>query len=320
MVNSRSPSTAARRSGWPPRSTWTTSSAGPPTSTAIRRSSGTSRQAAGSTRRSTATAAAELPRVRMVQDREPHPAAQLDRRRQLVPVRPGDGLRARRLPEARHERRAHRDRQRRVPGNSYLTARIWAYEKPPAGDQSCAMPAGFSFGSSASPLLSADGDVVFTPVPAQAADGGPNAYVAAADYPGVRSREPDHGLARDRWGRRQLAEPRQRRQRQRRELRLPAERATAGQQPGARLDRHAPHPGGGHVRPGRRGREGRLDPAHRRRPRRALGRALVRARPEPLQRDHLPRRRAQAGRHRLGRHPLRLQRARSRRPATARTR
>ena len=68
-------------------------------------------------------------------------------------------------------------------GNSYLTARIWAYEKPPAGDQSCALPAGFSFGSSSSPLLSADGDVVFTPVPAHAADGGPNAYVAAADFP-----------------------------------------------------------------------------------------------------------------------------------------
>lgn len=68
-------------------------------------------------------------------------------------------------------------------GQSYLTARIWAYEKPPLGDQSCAIPAGFSFGSSSNPLLSADGDIVFTPVPAQAADGGPNAYVAAADYP-----------------------------------------------------------------------------------------------------------------------------------------
>ena len=70
-------------------------------------------------------------------------------------------------------------------GNSYLTARIWAYEQPPAGDQSCATPAGFSFGSAASPLLSADGDLVFTPVPAQASDGGANAYVAAADYPEV---------------------------------------------------------------------------------------------------------------------------------------
>jgi hypothetical protein len=68
-------------------------------------------------------------------------------------------------------------------GNSYLTARIWAYEQPPAGDQSCALPAGFSFGSSANPLLSADGDIVFTPVPAQATDGGPNVYVTAADFP-----------------------------------------------------------------------------------------------------------------------------------------
>ena len=68
-------------------------------------------------------------------------------------------------------------------GNSYLTARIWAYEKPSAGDQSCALPAGFSFGSSGSPLLSADGDLAFTPVPAQAADGGANGYIAAADFP-----------------------------------------------------------------------------------------------------------------------------------------
>jgi hypothetical protein len=68
-------------------------------------------------------------------------------------------------------------------GQSYLTARIWAYEKPPAGNQSCATPAGFSFGSSSNPLLSADGDLVFTPVPAQGADGGPNGYVAAADFP-----------------------------------------------------------------------------------------------------------------------------------------
>jgi hypothetical protein len=68
-------------------------------------------------------------------------------------------------------------------GQSFLTSRIWAYEKPPAGDQSCALPAGFSFGSPASPLLSADGDEVFTPVPAQMADGGSNGYVTAADYP-----------------------------------------------------------------------------------------------------------------------------------------
>ena len=46
-------------------------------------------------------------------------------------------------------------------------------------------PPGFSFGSSSSPLLSADGDLVFTPVPAQAADGGPNVYVAAADFPEI---------------------------------------------------------------------------------------------------------------------------------------
>ena len=68
-------------------------------------------------------------------------------------------------------------------GQSYLTARIRAYEKPPAGDQSCATPAGFTFGSPSNPLLSADGDLVFTPVPAQGADGGPHGYVVAADFP-----------------------------------------------------------------------------------------------------------------------------------------
>jgi hypothetical protein len=72
-------------------------------------------------------------------------------------------------------------------GNSFLTSRIWAYEKPPAGDQSCAGPAGFSFGSPASPLTTADSDVAFTPVPAQSADGGPNAYVVEADYPDLGS-------------------------------------------------------------------------------------------------------------------------------------
>ena len=68
-------------------------------------------------------------------------------------------------------------------GNSYLTARIWAYEKPARRRWEPAAPAGFSFGSSSNPLPSADGDIVFTPVPAQAADGGPNAYVTAADFP-----------------------------------------------------------------------------------------------------------------------------------------
>ena len=42
--------------------------------------------------------------------------------------------------------------------------------------------------------------------------------------------------------------------------------------------------------------------------------------PEPLQRDHLPGRGAQAGRHRVGRHPLRLQRRDLADRATARTR
>lgn len=66
---------------------------------------------------------------------------------------------------------------------AFVTSRIWTYEKPAAGDTSCAMPAGFSFGSAAAPLRTADLDLTFTPVPANTADGGPNGYVVAADYP-----------------------------------------------------------------------------------------------------------------------------------------
>ncbi|MGH2978310.1 MAG: hypothetical protein ACRDLQ_01565 [Solirubrobacterales bacterium] len=66
---------------------------------------------------------------------------------------------------------------------AFLTSRIWTYEKPPPGETSCSMPAGFSFGSAAGPLLTADLDEAFTPVPANTADGGPAGYVVAADYP-----------------------------------------------------------------------------------------------------------------------------------------
>ena len=66
---------------------------------------------------------------------------------------------------------------------AFVTARIWAYEKPPTGDTSCPGPAGFSFGSAATPLQTADLDLAFTPVPANAADGSPDGYVVAADYP-----------------------------------------------------------------------------------------------------------------------------------------
>jgi hypothetical protein len=68
-------------------------------------------------------------------------------------------------------------------GAGFVTSRIWAYEKAPAGDTSCALPAGFSFGSAAAPLRTADLELAFTPVPANTADGGANGYVVAADYP-----------------------------------------------------------------------------------------------------------------------------------------
>ena len=187
------------------------------------------------------------------------------------------------------------------PGSGHTRSRPRAIRAAPCRPDSPSGPL-------SSPLLSADGDVAFTPVPAQASRRRRERVRRRRRLPGVRPREPDHALARDRWRWRRLAEPRQRRQRQRRELRLPAQRAAAEQQQGPRLARHASHAGRGHLGPGRLRGEGRLDPAHRRRPGRALGRALVRARPEPLQRDHVPGCGAQAGRHRVGRHPLRLQR------------
>ncbi len=68
------------------------------------------------------------------------------------------------------------------PGN-FLTARIWAVAKPALGDTTCTAPApATSFGSAASPLLTADGDTVFTPMPANTADSSANGYVVAADF------------------------------------------------------------------------------------------------------------------------------------------
>ena len=164
----RSPSTAAQAWRSIPRSTSTTSSAGPPTATAIRRSSGTSRPTAGSSPRSTAT---EAHRTSSSSAGPRRPA------RHPLPTSSGAGNWCR-FAQATgsaiddYPKLATNDGHLVIgsnvfQGNSYLTARIWAYEQPPLGDQSCATPPGFSFGSAASPLLSADGDLVFTPVPAQ---------------------------------------------------------------------------------------------------------------------------------------------------------
>jgi len=68
-------------------------------------------------------------------------------------------------------------------GISFSTSRIWAFPKPANDDTSCARPKAFSFGSSASHLTKWDGTTAFTPVPANLTDGGPRAYVTAADSP-----------------------------------------------------------------------------------------------------------------------------------------
>jgi hypothetical protein len=68
-------------------------------------------------------------------------------------------------------------------GNTYLTAHIWSVAKPANGATSCTSPGVSVFGSSASPLLSTDGDVVFTPVPAGMSDSAASGYVVAADSP-----------------------------------------------------------------------------------------------------------------------------------------
>ena len=65
----------------------------------------------------------------------------------------------------------------------FLTARIWAIPKPANGDTSCTPPAVFSTGTTESPLETADGDMAFTPVPANTFEGAANGYVVAADSP-----------------------------------------------------------------------------------------------------------------------------------------
>jgi hypothetical protein len=73
-------------------------------------------------------------------------------------------------------------------GNTYLTAHIWSIAKPANGDSSCATPpAPAVFGSSASPLTTSDGTLVFTPVPANTSDSSSRGYVVAADSPLVVS-------------------------------------------------------------------------------------------------------------------------------------
>jgi hypothetical protein len=68
----------------------------------------------------------------------------------------------------------------------FVSARIWSIAKP-TSPETCpefgeeGLTAG-AFGSAAEPLETADGDIVFTPVPANNADSSPNSYVVAADF------------------------------------------------------------------------------------------------------------------------------------------
>jgi hypothetical protein len=63
------------------------------------------------------------------------------------------------------------------------TARIWSVPKPANGDTSCTTPSSaMPFGSAGSPLLTADGDFAFTPMPANTFASSANGYVVAADF------------------------------------------------------------------------------------------------------------------------------------------
>ena len=101
---------------------------------------------------------AELPRVRMVQDRQPDPAAR-------ARASAGNWCRFAQstgsviddYPKLGHERRAHRDRQQRVPGQQLPHGQDLGIREAARGRSELRHAAGFSFGSSASPLLSADG-------------------------------------------------------------------------------------------------------------------------------------------------------------------
>jgi PKD domain len=70
-------------------------------------------------------------------------------------------------------------------GDAFQTARIYALPKPPVGDETtCPGPStGGVFGSPDRPLVIANGNPAFTPVPANTADSAAAGYVVAADDP-----------------------------------------------------------------------------------------------------------------------------------------
>jgi hypothetical protein len=69
-------------------------------------------------------------------------------------------------------------------GGGLTTAHIFSLPKPANGGTSCpATPVLTAFGSPLSPLTTSDGDIVFTPVPANTSDSSAAGYVVAADSP-----------------------------------------------------------------------------------------------------------------------------------------
>ena len=68
-------------------------------------------------------------------------------------------------------------------GGDFTTARISALPKPPNDSRRCSRPSRRVFGSPGRPLLTADRDRVFTPVPANTFGNSQLGYVVAADFP-----------------------------------------------------------------------------------------------------------------------------------------
>ncbi len=68
-------------------------------------------------------------------------------------------------------------------GSSFYTAHVYSLPKPANGDTSCGTPAVSTFGSPSVPLQTSDGNLAFTPVPANTGDSAAAGYVIAADSP-----------------------------------------------------------------------------------------------------------------------------------------
>ncbi len=67
--------------------------------------------------------------------------------------------------------------------DEFITARIWAIDKPASGDDTCTPPSAFLSGTSGAPLLDANGEPASTPVPANTFEASANGNVVAAEDP-----------------------------------------------------------------------------------------------------------------------------------------